>query len=94
MDNQSVTNKALYDFVLLSSRQVLATSGALARAFEVEKYRAAWHKLGILEFTLETIACRVFESFQRNEISFDTMAAACDSIEQVERIHAAELGLE
>jgi hypothetical protein len=71
----------------------LELSETLLRAFTVSKYRAAWHKLGILEFTLETVASRIFESFQRNEIDFDTLSHACDSIEKIESLHAQELGL-
>jgi hypothetical protein len=68
-------------------------SETLARAFTVSKYRAAWHKLGILEFTLATIASRIFQSFQRDEINFDTLSKSCDAIEKLEADHAAELGL-
>jgi len=68
-------------------------SETLERAFTVRKYRAAWHKLGILEFTLEMVASRIFQSFQRDEIDFDTMTHACESIERIEEKHAEELGL-
>jgi polynucleotide 5'-kinase involved in rRNA processing len=68
-------------------------SETLLRVFTVRKYRAAWHKLGILEFTLETVASRIFQSFQRNEIDFDTLTHACESIEKLESLHAEELGL-